>query len=433
MSSVAFCTLGCKVNQYETEAMTELFKAAGYIINEFDVPSDVYVINTCTVTGTGDKKSRQMIRRAKHTNPDAIIAVVGCYSQVAPEEVAKIDGVNLVLGTNDRANIVELVDQCISRDGSPVFAVGDIMKTRKYEQLWVTSYDDRTRAYVKIEDGCNEFCSYCIIPFARGPIRSRSIDDITAEVTRLAQAGFKEVVLTGIHLASYGKDTGDVSLIDAIRAVHAIEGIERIRLGSVEPRLLTEQFVEEIAAKPKVCDHFHISLQSGCDETLKRMNRKYTTDEYYSSVCSLRKHYKNPAITTDIIVGFAGETDEEFEQSFAFVKKVAFSEAHVFSYSIRKGTRAAKMPGQLPGNVKDERNLRMSTMCRQLHEDYMDSFVGEVVPVLFEREVSDGVYEGHTTNYIKVHASCNWDVSHKIVDVKILSHSNGVAIGETCK
>lgn len=430
MSSVAFCTLGCKVNQYETEAMTELFKGAGYIINDFEDVSDVYVINTCTVTGTGDKKSRQMIRRAKHTNPDAIIAVVGCYSQVSPEEVAKIDGVNLILGTDDRGRIVELVEQCMAGDGDPVFAVGDIMKTRKYEQLWVTGYDDRTRAYVKIEDGCNEFCSYCIIPYARGPIRSRPVEDIVTEVTALAKSGFREVVLTGIHLASYGKERGDISLIDAISAVNGIDGIERIRLGSLEPRLLTESFVSQISAMPKVCDHFHISLQSGCDDTLKRMNRKYTAEQFYDGVCSLRKYYKNPAITTDIIVGFAGETEDEFEQSLAFARKVAFSEAHVFPYSIRKGTRAAKMPGQLPGDVKDDRAKRMSSLCNRLNVEYMDSFVGEVVSVLFEREVSDGLYEGHSTNYIRVNVPSDEDISHKILNVRITSHSGGVAMGE---
>ena len=430
MRSVAFCTLGCKVNQYESEAMSEMFKGAGYVINDFEDISDVYVINTCTVTGTGDKKSRQMIRRAKHNNPDAIIAVVGCYSQVSPEEVAKIDGVNLILGTNDRSHIVELVEQCMENDSEPIFAVGDIMKTRKYEQLWVTSYDDRTRAYVKIEDGCNEFCSYCIIPYARGPIRSRPVEDIAKEVAELAKSGFCEVVLTGIHLASYGKDRGDISLIDAIRAVHDIDGIERIRLGSLEPRLLTEDFVREIADMPKVCDHFHISLQSGCDDTLKRMNRKYTADDFYQGVCRLRKYYKNPAITTDIIVGFAGETEDEFEQSLDFVGKVSFSEAHVFPYSIRKGTKAAKMPGQLPGDVKDERAHRMGDMCRALHEEYMDSFVGETVSVLFERETEDGMYEGHTTNYIRVNVPSDTDISHKILNVKIKSHSRGVAMGE---
>ena len=430
MSSVAFCTLGCKVNQYETEAMTELFKGAGYVINEFEDISDVYVINTCTVTGTGDKKSRQMIRRAKHTNPDAIVAVVGCYSQVSPEEVAKIDGVNLILGTNDRGRVVELVEQCMSGDGEPVFAVGDIMKTRKYEQLWVTSYDDRTRAYVKIEDGCIEFCSYCIIPYARGPIRSRDVDDIVREVAELAKSGFCEVVLTGIHLASYGKDRGDISLIDAIRAVHDIDGIKRIRLGSLEPRLLTESFVEKISAMPKVCDHFHISLQSGCDDTLKRMNRKYTSEEFYEGVCRLRKHYNNPAITTDIIVGFAGETDSEFEQSLDFVSKVAFSEAHVFPYSIRKGTRAAKLPDQLTGDVKDERAHRMSAVCKALHEEYMNAFIGETVSVLFERETESGIYEGHTTNYIRVNVPSDKDISHEILNVKIKSHSRGVAVGE---
>ncbi len=427
MKSVAFCTLGCKVNQYETEAMTELFKNSGYTIGEFENKCDIYIINTCTVTGMSDKKSRQMIRRAKHNNPDAIIAVVGCYSQVSPDEVAAIDGVNLVLGTKERKNIVELVEKCTKQN--QIKKVEDALKNREYEDIWVTTYDDRTRAYVKIEDGCTEFCTYCIIPYARGPVRSRPIDDIVAEVMRLAKAGFKEIVLTGIHIGSYGRDVAGVSLADVINRVHSIDGIERIRLGSVEPRTLTREFIGQISKLPKVCDHFHISLQSGCDATLKRMNRKYTTDEYYKSVELLRSFYSNPAITTDIMVGFAGETDEEFAQSLAFMQKVGFAEAHVFAYSVRKGTRAEKMPGQVPPAVKDQRSRRMIELCDALKQQYINGFVGKVMPVLAERCIADGIYEGHLTNYIKVHIKSDIDISHKIIDVNIDMCKDGVAFG----
>lgn len=429
MKTVSFCTLGCKVNQYETEAMTELFKEKGYLINNFDEKSDIYVINTCTVTGTGDKKSRQMIRRAKSINPDAVIAVVGCYSQISPDEVKKIDGVNLILGTNERLSIVELVEQYMA-DGKSICEVGNIMKERTYEDLWISSYENRTRAFVKIEDGCNEFCTYCIIPYARGPIRSRPLESIYAEAKQLADNGFCEIVLTGIHLASYGKDTKDKSLIDAIRIVNGIDGIERIRLGSIEPRLLTEKFIKEISEMKKMCNHFHISLQSGCDATLQRMNRKYSADEFYESVVLLRKYFDNPAITTDIIVGFPGETEQEFCESMEFAKKISLSEAHVFSYSNRKGTKADKMPNRVTKAVKEERNRRMSELCRFMHEEYMNCFVGKTFPVLFERKLDDGSYEGHMTNYVKVHAPSFNDVSHKIIPVKIVSHNNGVAYGE---
>ena len=424
MRTVAFCTLGCKVNQYETEAMTEMFVHSGYEVKNFEDVCDIYIINTCTVTGMSDRKSRQMIRRAKHNNPDAIIAVVGCYSQVSPEEVANIDGVNLVIGTKERKNIVELIENSVT--GKTVVKVEDALKNREYEDIWVTTYDDRERAYVKIEDGCTEFCTYCIIPYARGPVRSRQIEDIVSEVKRLAEGGFKEVVLTGIHIGSYGRDLKDISLLDVIEKVHNVDGIERIRLGSVEPRTLDEQFISAISKLPKVCDHFHISLQSGCDETLKRMNRKYTTDEYYASVMLLRKYFSNPAITTDIMVGFAGETEEEFEKSLAFMRKVGFAEAHVFAYSIRKGTKAEKMPNQVSPQDKDIRSKKMSELCDKMQGEYVESFVGKTVSVLVERNIGENMYEGHTTNYVKVHIKSETDISHKIIDVKVNKQKDGI-------
>jgi len=422
--TVAFCTLGCKVNQYETEAMTEMFVHSGYDIKNFEDVCDIYIINTCTVTGMSDKKSRQMIRRAKHNNPDSIVAVVGCYSQVSPEEVAKIEGVNLVIGTKERKNIVELVEKC-SKD-KLITKVEDALKNREYEDIWVTTYDDRTRAYVKIEDGCTEFCTYCIIPFARGPVRSRPMDEIVKEVERLANNGFKEVVLTGIHIGSYGRDLKDASLIDVIEKVHKVEGICRIRLGSVEPRTLTEEFISRISRLKKVCDHFHLSLQSGCDETLQRMNRKYSTDEYYESVKLLRSYFDNPAITTDIMVGFAGETEEEFDKSLAFMRKVGFAEAHVFAYSIRKGTKAEKKPNQVSPQNKDSRSKKMVQLCNDMQKEYANNFVGKTVSVLVERSIGENLYEGHMTNYVKVVVPSDKDISHTIVDVQIKEQRDGM-------
>ena len=418
MNTVSFCTLGCKVNQYETEAMTKLFKDAGYTIKDFDEICDVYVINTCTVTGMGDRKSRQMINRAKKQNPNAVIAVVGCYSQVAPDEVKKIDGVSIVLGTSSKNEIVKLTQKAIEEKKN-IFSVNDIMKVRNYEDMWVSSYSSKTRAFVKIEDGCTEFCTYCIIPYARGPVRSRSIESIKNEVKALSENGFKEIVLTGIHIASYGKDTKTHTLLDVIKEIAKIDGIERIRLGSLEPRILTEEFISEISKIKKVCNHFHISLQSGCDETLKRMNRKYTTDEYFESVCLLRKYFENPAIATDVMVGFPGETEEEFQSSLDFVKKVNFADAHVFAYSNRKGTKADVMENQVDKSTKENRSRKMSGCVKTLQKNYMNEFSGKEEKILVEREIADGIFEGHMTNYIKVHVKSDEDISKKIISVKI--------------
>lgn len=431
MKTVSFCTLGCKVNQYETEAMITLFKEEGYKIKKFDEVCDIYVINTCTVTGTGERKSRQMIGRAHKKNPHAIIAVVGCYSQVAPEEIKKLAGVSLVLGTKDRKKIVELCQKAMqSSDADTMVAVDDIMKQREYEELWISTYEDKTRAFVKIEEGCTEFCSYCIIPYARGPVRSRSCESITKEVTKLAENGYKEIVLTGIHIGSYGRDLGGKTLIDAIKAAACVDGIERIRLGSVEPRVLTEEFVDEISKMDKICDHFHVSLQSGCDRTLHRMNRKYTTDEYADAIARLRSAFKSPAITTDIITGFPGETEADFEDSLSFMKKIAFSEVHVFPYSPRKGTKAAEMENQVEKKVREERARIMIDEAAKLHEKYVQSFIGQKHQVLFEQEVESGVYEGHMTNYIKVRTNSQENITHKIVEVTLTKCENSIMYGE---
>lgn len=432
MKTAAFYTLGCKVNQYETEAMSEIFSKNGYKIADFNEVCDVYVINTCTVTSIGDRKSRQMIRRAKHLNPNSIVAVVGCYSQVSPDEVAKIEGVNIILGTKDRKNLCEIADKMLAEkeNQKKVTDVENALKNREYEELEIKEYAEKTRAFVKIEDGCNEFCTYCIIPFARGPVRSRKLENIVKEVEFLAQKGFCEVVLTGIHLASYGKDLKNVSLSDVICAAAEVPGISRIRLGSLEPRILTEEFIQKIAGTKKVCNHFHISLQSGCDETLKRMNRKYTTAEYENSVKLLRRYFDNPAIATDIMVGFPGETDEEFEKSLAFMEKIAFADAHVFSYSNRKGTKADVMENQIDPKVKEVRHKAMEGTVSRLKNEYLESMAGKNLSVLFEQEISDGVYEGTAENYAKVIMKSDVDISKKCKTVKIIKAENGFLTAE---
>lgn len=431
MKTVSFCTLGCKVNQYETEAMITLFKDAGYRICDFSDVCDVYVINTCTVTGTGERKSRQMINRAHQKNPDAVIAVVGCYSQVEPEKVRKTEGVSIVLGTKDRSRIVELTQKALKEKSSDCTVnVYDIMKQREYEELWITSYEDKTRAFVKIEEGCTEFCSYCIIPYARGPVRSRPIESIKKEVTALSENGYREIVLTGIHIGSYGRDLENVSLIDAIDAVSEVEGIKRVRLGSVEPRVLTEDFVLKISQNPKICDHFHISLQSGCDKTLRAMNRKYTTDEYRQAVKRLRNAFENPAITTDIITGFPGETREDFETTLDFAKEISFSEIHVFPYSPRKGTKAAEMEEQVEKKEREKRAKELIEAANNLHSEYLKAFIGKEAEVLFEQKNKGGMFEGHMKNYVKVCIASNEDICHKILNVKLKKFSGKELFGE---
>ncbi len=429
MKKVGFCTLGCKVNQYETEAMITLFKDRGYGIASFDDICDIYVINTCTVTGTGERKSRQMIHRAYSRNSRAVIIVTGCYSQVSPEAVAALEGVSLVIGTSERARIVDMAEEFM-RDNRQLVEINDIMKKRDYEELWISAYEDKTRAFVKIEDGCTEFCSYCIIPYARGPVRSRTPESITKEVRQLAKNGYREVVLTGIHIGSYGRDLENKTLLDAIKAANAVDEIERIRLGSVEPRILTEDFIDQISRMPKVCDHFHISLQSGCDRTLRAMNRKYTTDDYRKAVANLRKAYDNPAITTDIIAGFPGESEADFICSLEFMKEIAFSECHIFPYSPRRGTKAASMDGQIDKKTKNTRAGKMIALSKQLHREYLSLFVGITAPVLFERCIGNDVYEGHMSNYITVRVKSDADISHCFKTIKITATKDGCCIGE---
>lgn len=430
MKTVAFCTLGCKVNQYETEVMEELFKKQGYDIKSFNEISDVYVINTCSVTNTGDKKSRQMINRAKKKNPNAIIAVAGCYSQVSSEEVKKIPGVNVIIGNTHKEHIVSLVEKA-KKDQQNII-IEDIGKKKEYTEMEVSTHREKTRAYIKIEDGCNSFCSYCIIPYARGRVRSRDIRNILLEVDNLIQEGFSEFILTGIHIASYGLDMEGISLIDVIEEIAKKDGVERIRLGSIEPRILTEEFVKRMADTNKVCNHFHISLQSGCDETLKRMNRKYLTKDYKMSVEYLRKYFDNPAIATDIMVGFPGETEEEFRASLEFMKEINFADAHVFSYSRRKGTVADRMENQVAENVKDIRNKEMSNTVKHLKKSYLDMHKGKELQVLFEQRTKDGFFEGTSSEYIKVYVKTDIDLTGKYKTV-VVNDNDGEVVFTTIK
>ena len=432
MKKVASFALGCKVNQYESEAIAELFKAKGYEITGIDDYADIYIINTCTVTNFGDKKSRQLIRKVKRRNPDAFVAVAGCYAQTSPEEVLSIEGVNLVLGTSGRNEIVRLVEEEVGKNDKKSF-INEIMKERSFEELSVTDLEDRTRAYIKIQDGCDRFCSYCIIPYARGPVRSRPLEDIKKEIKRLAENGFKEVVLTGIHVESYGKDLKDASLLDVIRMANGEEGIRRIRLSSVEPRIITEEFMAEVSKMSKFCRHFHLSLQSGCGKTLKEMNRRYTPEEYRSAVNTVRKYMPDAGLTTDIIAGFPGETDEDFKESYDFAREMGFLKIHAFPYSPKKGTPAAARKDQLHNNVKAERTKALIELSDETGLKFISSFAGKNMEVLFERRHNDGLWEGYTSNYIKVHVKSDENLENEIKTVKITRALAEQAEGETVK
>lgn len=431
MKKVAFYTLGCKVNQYETEAMTELFENSGYEAVDFDERADVYVINTCTVTGLSARKSRQAIRKAKTVNKDAIVAVVGCYPQTAPDEVEGMADVDIMIGTRERLKILEYI-AAYQAGGPKVKAVGDIMHDRGFEALKIDRYKDRTRAFLKIQDGCSQFCAYCIIPYARGPVRSRLPGDILEEVEKLATAGFREVVLTGIHIASYGRDLQDMSLLKLIESIHAVEGIDRLRLGSIEPRIVTTEFADAAASLKKLCPHYHISLQSGCDATLKRMNRKYTTEEYRRVIVLLREKVPDVAISTDVMTGFPGETVEEFEATVEFLKEMKFSKMHVFKYSPRKGTPAASFENQVRGDVKEERSNRLIRLSEEQTLEYNSRFCGRKLPVLFEQRVKDreGFFEGLTPNNIRVVCPGNAGLEGNIADAWLKAAVKDHVVGE---
>lgn len=418
--TVAFCTLGCKVNQYETDAMRGSFEAEGYEVKEFSQEASVYVINTCTVTNMADRKSRQMMHRAKKKNPDGIIVAVGCYVQAAKEQLEEDTLIDLVIGNNMKSQVVQIVEQYIQdnrhtedRDAY----VADIAHSHEYETMHIETVSEHTRAYIKIQDGCNQFCSYCIIPYARGRVRSRKMEDILQEVRNLTANGYKEIVLTGIHISSYGLDfehTADEqedygpfknsALIDLIEALSGIEGLERIRLGSLEPRIITENFVRRLCKVSQICPHFHLSLQSGCDETLKRMNRHYTTALYLEKCGILRQYFDRPALTTDVIVGFPGETEEEFAQTERFLETVHFSDMHIFKYSKRRGTKAADMPNQIDPQIQSVRSEKLIALGERMKDDFLEACKDQEQIVLIEEETEiDGTkyMTGHSKNYIR--------------------------------
>ncbi len=430
---VAFATLGCRVNQYESEAMAEKFIREGYEVVDFDQFSDVYVINTCTVTNMGDKKSRQIISRARRNNPDAIIAAVGCYSQMSPKEVSEIPGVDVVLGTRNKGDVVYYVNKAKDEGKSQVHVQG-VLQNKVFEDLKVEDYQDKTRAFLKIQDGCNRFCTYCTIPYARGSVCSKDPNKVLSEVRELAKNGFKEVILSGIHTASYGLDLeGNVNLISIIDEIEKIDGIERIRIGSIEPAFFTPEVIEKIKNFKKLCPHFHLSLQSGCDATLKRMNRRYTAKEYEDSVNLLRETLPDVSISTDVIVGFPGETEEEFNETYEFLKRIKLTKTHIFKYSPRKGTKAADMPNQIDGKVKDERSKKLIELNDINEKAFTEKFLGREMDVLMEQGVKgkEDVYEGYTRNYIKVEVHCMAaNITGRIVDVRLEKAEKDYAIAE---
>ena len=424
MKKVALHNLGCKVNAYETEAMQELLENNGYEIVPFKEGADIYVINTCTVTNMADRKSRQMLHRAKKMNPDAIVVAAGCYVQAKAEAGEVDECIDIVIGNNKKKDLIDILEQYENERLQK--AVIDINHTKEYEEMHLSKTAEHTRAYIKVQDGCNQFCTYCIIPFARGRVRSRKKEDVIREVMELAENGYKEVVLTGIHLSSYGVDLDGEDLLSLILAVNEIEGIKRIRLGSLEPRIITEEFAKTIASLEKMCPHFHLSLQSGCNETLRRMNRRYTAEEYFEKCELLRKYFKNPALTTDVIVGFPGETEEEFAESKAFVDKVNFYETHIFKYSKRQGTKAAVMPDQVPEQIKTVRSNELLKLDAEKRSRYEEALIGEEVEVLMEESIElngKTVQVGHTKEYVKIVIEDDTNLQNQLINVKINSNS----------
>ncbi len=460
MKTVAFITLGCKVNQYETNAMTQQFIEKGYEVVDHTKKADIYIVNTCTVTNMSDRKSRQMLRRVKELNKEAIVVACGCYAQVAKEELEKIEEINLVLGNNEKKDIVEYIETYIhhqtlhenkedtlhiktqsnkieedvkASQNEEITAnaeknnitknrvetqIEDVMNQKEFVEFGDITFTEKTRAVIKIQDGCDRFCSYCIIPYARGRVRSRKPEHILSEIQKIAKEGIKEVVITGIHIASYGKDfKQEYRLIDLLEEMNEIEGIERIRLGSIEPLLITEEFVNRLEKLSKVCHQFHLSLQSGCDETLKRMNRRYTIEQFQEITTLLRNAFEDAILTTDIIVGFPGESEEEFEKTYEFLKEIKFYKMHVFKYSQRKGTKAAVMPNQIDGNKKEERSRRLIQLSNENEKAYNEQYVGKEVEVLFEEE-KNGMWQGHTKNYILAHYKTEENMENKLIKLQ---------------
>ena len=432
MKKVALHNLGCKVNAYETEAMQEILEQNGYEIVPFEEKADAYIVNTCSVTNMADKKSRQMLHRAKKMNPEAVVIAAGCYVQSAGEELLKDTSVDILIGNNEKVNLPSILENW-EKEHKPLY-VHDLTREHTYEELTLSHTAGHTRAFMKIQDGCNQFCTYCIIPYTRGRVRSRRLSEIVAEAGRLAENGYQEVVLTGIHLDSYGTDLEEhENLLTVIQEIAKIDGIKRIRLGSLEPRIMTEEFVAGLAAEEKLCPHFHLSLQSGCDATLKRMNRRYSAEEFRQCCERLRRHFDDPALTTDVIVGFPGETEEEFTATVEFLKDICFYETHVFKYSRRKGTKADRMPDQIPEQIKNERSDVLLALTEKNSGEYRKKLLGRTVKVLLEEESTIGgttYLTGHTREYVKVAVSPETAAAGEIIDVKVTGLLKDMVLGE---
>ena len=432
MKKVALHNLGCKVNAYETEAMQEILEQNGYEIVPFEEKADAYIVNTCSVTNMADKKSRQMLHRAKKMNPEAVVIAAGCYVQSAGEELLKDTSVDILIGNNEKVNLPSILENW-EKEHNPLH-VHDLTREHTYEELTLSHTAGHTRAFMKIQDGCNQFCTYCIIPYTRGRVRSRRLSDIVAEAGRLAENGYQEVVLTGIHLDSYGTDLEEhENLLTVIQEIAKIDGIKRIRLGSLEPRIMTEKFVAGLAAEEKLCPHFHLSLQSGCDATLKRMNRRYSAEEFRQCCERLRRHFDDPALTTDVIVGFPGETEEEFTATVEFLKDICFYETHVFKYSRRKGTKADRMPDQIPEQIKNQRSDVLLALTEKNSGEYRKKLLGRTVKVLLEEEstISGTTYlTGHTREYVKVAVAPETAAAGEIIDVKVTGLLKDMVLGE---
>ena len=427
---VAFLTLGCKVNQYESNAMAQKFLDAGYSVCGIKENPDVIIVNTCTVTNIADRKSRHILRKVKEENKNSIVVAVGCYVQVAKEKVDEIEEIDLSLGNVEKKDIVQIIE-CYIENKKRVEKIIDVNKEKEFLEMGLNTYTEKTRATIKIQDGCNNFCTYCLIPFARGRIRSRSKENVIKEVEQIAKKGIKEVVLTGIHIASYGKENKENKyfLIDLLEDLNKIQGIERIRLGSLEPTIITEEFAKRLSKLEKICNQFHLSLQSGCDETLKRMNRKYTTKQFKEVAQILRKYFKDVNLTTDIIVGFPGETDEEFEQTYNFLKNISFYKMHIFKYSPREGTLAQKMPMQVDGNKKEERSEKLIELSNINQEMYNKKYINKKIMVLFEEKVGD-YWEGYTKNYIRVKVKTEENLENKLQEVVPIKEEKQILIAK---
>lgn len=420
---------GCKTNQYESNAIIQKFIENGYKLVDFDEKSDVYIVNTCTVTNISDRKSRQILRRAKQKNKDSILIVIGCYVQVAMEKLEEIEEIDILLGNNEKKDILKYLENYKKERQEEIT---DVMSQKEYVEFGSTTFTEKTRAVIKIQDGCDRFCSYCIIPYARGRVRSRKVEEIQEEITEIAKLGIKEVVLTGIHIASYGKDFKEnIGLIDLLEKINQIDGIERIRLGSLEPKLIDEEFAERLSKLNKICPHFHLSLQSGCTEVLKRMNRRYSTEEFKTSVNLLRKKFKDVMLTADVIVGFPGETEEEFNETFEFLKEIKFYKIHVFKYSKRENTKAADMPSQVLPEIKEERSKKVLELSNKIQNEYNREQIGKIVRVLVE-EKNEKYYKGHTANYMCVMIETEREnIENNIVEVRIKDSQNETLLRRT--